>query len=357
MASNTSSKAVTVTCSVDPMTVDVKNAARCDFMDPAHCLYPFPNDHFSVVDNTTDSGRRVALDDASMPINETVDLSVALGAPAGTLVSPGGIPAIAADMNWSDGFSPGQMVLTYVPDLDITQTGIGQVDHMDRSLEADSPLVVIDAETLERHLVWGELDSFASSAATRSFIVRAGMNFREGHRYIVALRNAKNIDGKIIEPSAGFQVYRDGVPSNVPEIEARRAHMESIFGALAESGIERSTLYIAWDFTVASRRSLSSRMLHIRDDAFGKLGNAAPQFTVTKITQNPDANRSRRIEGTFVVPNYLNQTGGVSGSSFNYDMPNDGLPDQRNGPRRLRWAIRPYKLHAVLALYPSAQSS
>ena len=331
VVSPSSSKAVTVTCSVDPATVDVKNANRCDFLDSAHCLYPFPNDYFSVVDNATDTGRRVALDDASMPVNETVDLSVALGAPAGTLVSPGGIPVTAADMNWSDGFSPGQMILTYVPGLDLAQTGVGQIDYMERSLEADSPLVVIDADTLERHLVWGELDSFATSDATRSFIVRAGMNFREGHRYIVALRNARNKDGVLIEPSAAFRVYRDAVPSSIAEIEARRAHIESIFGTLAEAGIERSSLYIAWDFTVASRRGLSSRMLHIRDDAFSKLGNGAPAFTITNVQQNPDANRSRRITGTFVVPNYLNQAGGVSGSSFNYDTPNDGLPDQRNG--------------------------
>lgn len=334
-SSNMSSNAVTVKCSADPSLVDVTNADRCDFLDPAHCLYPFPNNHFSIVDATTDTGRRLALNDASMPLNQQVDLSPAVGAPAGTLISPGGIPVTATDMNWSDGFSPGQMVLTYVPDLDIGQTGIGQVNYMERSLEPDSPLVVIDAETHERHLVWGELDSFATSAATRSLIIRAGTNFREGHRYIVALRNPKNKDGAPIEPSTAFQVYRDGVPSNIPEIESRRSHMESIFSALTEAGIDRNTLYIAWDFTVASRRSLSSRMLRIRDDAFAKLGNNAPAFTITSVTQNPDANRSRRIQGTFVVPNYLNQAGGVAGSSFNYDLPNDGLPDQNTGAATL----------------------
>lgn len=336
MVSSMSSNAVTVKCGVDPSLVDVANADRCDFLDPAHCLYPFPNDHFSVVDPMTDTGRRVALNEMSMPVNQMVDLSVAIGAPAGTLVSPGGIPVTAVDMNWSDGFSPGQMLLAYVPNLDIAMTGIGQINHMERSLEADSPLVVIDAETRERHLVWGELDSFATSGATRSLIVRAGTNFREGHRYIVAVRNAKNAAGELLEPSTAFQVYREAIPSTIPEIEARREHMESIFGSLAEAGIERSTLFIAWDFTVASRRSLSSRMLHIRDDAFGKLGNAAPQFTITSVTQNPDANRSRRIQGSFTVPNYLNQAGGVSGSSFNYNMPNDGLPDQRNGTDTLQ---------------------
>jgi hypothetical protein len=88
MASSMSSNAVTVTCSVDPALVDVKNADRCDFLDPAHCLYPFPNDHFTIADPTTDTGRRVALNDASMPVNETVDLSAAIGVLPGTLVSP-----------------------------------------------------------------------------------------------------------------------------------------------------------------------------------------------------------------------------------------------------------------------------
>ncbi|HRI65178.1 MAG TPA: hypothetical protein PK156_13105 [Polyangium sp.] len=336
MASSMSPTAVAVKCGVDPSLVDVTNADRCDFLDSAHCLYPFPNDHFTVADPMTDTGRRLALNEMSMPVNQTVDLSAAAGAPPGTLVSPGGIPVTAVDMNWSDGFSPGQMVLTYVPNLDIAMSGIGQINHMERSLEADSPLVVIDAETGERHLVWGELDSFATSNATRSLIIRAGTNFREGHRYIVALRNLKNMAGEIIEPSVAFQVYRDGVASTIPEIEARRQHMESIFGTLAQAGIDRNTLYIAWDFTVASQRKLSSRMLHIRDDAFTKIGNAAPQFAITSVTQNPDANRSRRIQGTFTVPNYLNQAGGVSGSSFNYNMPNDGLPDQRNGTDTLQ---------------------
>lgn len=330
-ASDTSSKSVTVMCGVDPALVDVKDSARCDFLDPAHCLYPFPNDHFTVADNTTDTKRRIAFNEASMPVNEEVDLSPIIGAPPGTLVSPGGIPMSTKDFNWSDGFSPGQMLLTYVPGLDLAMTGMGQVNHMERSLEADSPLVVIDADTLERHLVWGELDSFATTDATRSLIIRAGLNFREGHRYLVALRNIKDSTGKLIEPSTAFQVYRDSVPSTIPEIEARRAHMESIFGHLAEAGIERSSLYLAWDFTVASQRSLSSRMLHIRDDAFAKLGTNAPAFTITSVLPNPDSNRSRRIIGTFTVPNYLNKANGVSGSSFNYNMPNDGLPDQLNG--------------------------
>lgn len=321
---------IVVTCSVDPATVDVKNADRCDFLDPAHCHFPFPSDHFTVLDPSTATGRRVALHPASMPVNKSVDLSPAIGAPPGTLVTPGDVPIDPTEWNRNDGFSPGQMALTYVPGLDLAATGIGPITHMERSLDPDSPLVVIDADSGERHLVWGELDAYATTDATRALILHAGVNYREGHRYIVALRDLKDKDGNLLEPSPAFQVYRDAVPSAVPAIEARRERMEQILGTLSAAGIARESLYIAWDFTVASRRNLSERVLHIRDDAFAALGDEAPSFTVTKVTQNPDANRSRRIEGTFTVPSYLDKPGGASGAAFYYAQPDDGLPDRMN---------------------------
>ena len=49
--------------------------------------------------------------------------------------------------------------------------------------------------------------------------------------------------------------------------------MEDIFRRLGRAGIERGGLYLAWDFTVASERSLSRRMLSIRDRAFAELGD------------------------------------------------------------------------------------
>ena len=48
--------------------------------------------------------------------------------------------------------------------------------------------------------------------------------------------------------------------------------MEEIFATLGQAGIER-TLYLAWDFTVASERNLTERALSMRDDAFAQLGD------------------------------------------------------------------------------------
>ena len=49
-----------------------------------------------------------------------------------------------------------------------------------------------------------------------------------------------------------------------------------MFKTLERAGIRRGSLYLAWDFTVASWQSLAARMLHIRDDAFAQLGDHEP---------------------------------------------------------------------------------
>src|SRR5688572_13956792 len=77
--------------------LDLSNADRCDFLDPAVCLYPFPNDHFTT---GTGAERRLNLQPDSMPRN-------VLGKP----VDP-------AAWNRNDGFSPGQLIVTKVPGLD-----------------------------------------------------------------------------------------------------------------------------------------------------------------------------------------------------------------------------------------------
>ena len=44
---------------------ETQNADRCDHTDEAVCLFPFPNDHFTTADPTTDTGRRLALNPLS----------------------------------------------------------------------------------------------------------------------------------------------------------------------------------------------------------------------------------------------------------------------------------------------------
>jgi hypothetical protein len=281
----------------------------CDDLDPAKCLYPFPNNHFTVRDPSTATGRRVQLSPDAMPRNA-----------AGVAIDP-------TEWNRNDGFSPGSPILTIVPGLDLARTGAAPETDIGRSLRASAPIVLLDATSGRRVPYWAELDQNVADPSMRSLIVRPAVNFREGHRIVVALRRLQDSSGTTIEPNDVFRAYRDNVKTDDRTIEARRPHMNNVLKLLDQAGVKRNDLYLAWDFTVASERNLSERMLHIRDDAFASLGADAPQFQVTQVDNDVDARVARRVTGTFTVPNYLTGDGGP-GSRFNTGS--NGLP-QQNG--------------------------
>ena len=168
--------------------------------------------------------------------------------------------------------------------------------------------------------------------------IRPAADWDEGARYIVALRRLRNASGdKILRAGAAFRLYRDRKETDNKLIESRRAHMNSIFRKLGKAGIGRKSLYLAWDFTVASERNLTERALHIRDDAFALLGDTnladgivqgnAPAFTVTSTTAvNDEPGVGMRIEGTFQVPCYLDSAGCEPGGGFSYASKRSNIP-------------------------------
>ncbi len=259
----------------------------CDFLDTADCLFPYPSDYLTIADPTTDTGRRVHYAVDTMPRNT------------------GDVPITPDDYNLNDGFSPGSSILLKVPGVDLAETGAVPITDLERAFDADQPVVVINADTLERHLIWAELDANATTDEARALILRPAKNFTEGARYIVALRNLKDAEGATIPAGADFAAYRDGTPTGDPVKEARRAHMEALFDTLTDAGIAREDLYLAWDFTVASTRNLTERLLFVRDDGFARLGSDAPAFTVTTVQDEVDANIFRIVDGTYTVERYV----------------------------------------------------
>ena len=326
----------------DPVApgVPTENFERCDFLDASLCLHPFPNDHFTRKDTGTPTGRRLALETNSMPRNK-----------AGKPIDP-------TDMNVSDGFSPGQAIITRVPGLETPEafraTGAVPIDNPARSLRRDAPVAVINAASARPHLVWSEIDSNPAAPEDRTLIVRPAVNFDEGARYVVALRRLRDAKGAPIAVRRAFRLYRDRIITDDPKVESRRAHMESLFGTLAAAGIARDDLYLAWDFTVASAKSTTQRMLSIRDRAFAELGDTnladravqggapawrlnpdIPDFLpdeqdldgVRSFTEEQDKRIARVVRGTFTVPCFLNAPGCPTGSQFSYD--DDPLEPER----------------------------
>jgi hypothetical protein len=244
----------------------IQEGMGCDTLDPSLCLFPFPNDAFTVADADTQTGRRLDFELSAMPRNGTDVTTPALGGE--------GKPVDPTEWNRNDGFSPGQAALTYVPGLDLHETWgttdrpvseageneHGYFDHRDHIADiglyerADAPIVILNADTGERHPFWSELDSHhGASDARRALILRPAVNYDHGARYIVALRNLRDGDGELIEAGAAFAAFRDGEATG-----DRAEHMEEIFGTLADAGIDREELYLAWDFTVISQHNMAS---------------------------------------------------------------------------------------------------
>jgi len=291
--------------------IDLASADRCDFLDTGRCLFPFPNDWFTIADPTTDTGRRIHLVRDSMPANKD-----------GVHIDP-------TEWNRGDGFSPGPLMLALVPDLDLAQTGAAPITDMQQAVQdPDSPIVLIDAESGQRFPLWAERDVQAPSPETSALEIRPGVNLASGRRYIVALRRLRDASGTLLPAGHAFRLYRDRIPTYVPAVEARRAHFEQLFGELAAAGIPRGDLFLAWDFTVRSKRDVSERLIHMRDDAFASLAGAAPSFSVTSVEENPTPQLLRRVKGTFQVPLYLTGTG-EPGSRLVLDA--NGLPVRQAG--------------------------
>ena len=310
----------------DPVFNPSQGEGACDPNDPSVCLQPWPNDFFTTTDSTTDTGRRVDLQLQSMPTNR-----------AGKPIDP-------SDINRNDGFSPDAPIVVKVPGLDTDQafarTGAVNLRDLSRAFDDAQPVVLINTRTLQRQLVWSEIDSSPadnpSDPSTRVLMIHPGVNLQENTRYIVALRNLRDAAGNVIPATGPFKALRDGTSSSDPTVAQRRKHYEALFNALAAAGVDRDSLYLAWDFTVASERSLSERQLSIRDDAFKALGDtnlsdlqvqgSSPAFKVTKVTDNVNSQIARRVEGTYTVPCYLNLPGCPSGSRFLYP------PGSTHGP-------------------------
>ena len=281
----------------------------CDPLDTTRCLLPFPSNLFTVHDSDANTLRRVAFPADGMPKNSS------------------GVGIDPAEWNRNDGFSPNTPILVHLPHLDAAASRLPSWTDIGSSLAPDATVVLIDADTQERVPLWAELDAHATRDADRLLTIRPAAALPEGHTFVVALRGMVDTSGKPIEPSPAFRVYRDSLATGIDAIEQRRTAMENDFAILADAGIEPHDLQLAWDFTVASERNISERMLHIRDIALGQLGDAAPAYRVTSLTLGPQRGVFLQIAGTFDVPNFL--TGdGSPGHGFNYAAFTSTNPDE-----------------------------
>jgi hypothetical protein len=305
------------------MFADVSSAAStgtsisCQPYTRAPCLLPFPDNRMTVPARGSVTGIQLKLPQGAMPSNTS------------------GTQLLATPFDQNDGFSPGSAILLHVPQLE-TQAALSRTKavgllNMAAYRATNAPIMVIDEKTGQRQMIYTQLDANDTSPATTDLMILPGASWQDGHTYVVVLRNLRNARGRLITAPAWFQRLRDG--RRLPAAErSQRARYAKIFKVLRRAGVAQDkTLYATWDFTVASAKELTERLLGIRDAAFAALGDSGlgdgqvtggvPAFTVTSDTTETfsDGRSGNVVIGSYQVPCYLQTCGDSATTGFNYD--------------------------------------
>ena len=287
----------TTDASTDTDATDTEDAAgepewptlACDSLVPQFCAYPFPNNVFTADDPDSSTGRRVAFSRDLMPATRS------------DLRAP---PEV---FNERDGFSTHGCITTLLPGM--ADTNLPGPWEIAASVEASSPTVLLDADTGERIAHFAELDRNGPADESPALLIQPTAALELGHRYIVALHDIRDHAGNLIAASEVFEALRDELEHDDPSVAQRRSLYRDIFTRLEDAGVQRETLQLAWDFTVASREDTSGRMLSMRDQALAATPTSGPTFEILSVTEDWSEHVFRHIEGEIEVPLFLTEPG------------------------------------------------
>lgn len=215
----------TLACSSSTDTTS-EATGTCDGRDQRACLLPWPSDRYTVPDDSTPTGVRLALPADGVPSN--VD----------------GVAIDVSDQNLGDGFSPATSILVSIPDVDLAASGVANADTIGTSIADDAPIALTDLTTGERWPYWAELDA-TGEPGDQVLLIHPAVSLTEGHRFGVRVADLVTASGEAVA----------------------------------------TALPMEWGFPVASAESLSGRLRSM----VTATADLVPGFTVTSIdtTSNP----------------------------------------------------------------------
>ena len=230
---------------------EVVSLTRPDLCDPLiasdgpldpRCLYPWPSSRYLEPADTA-TGVRLALPPAAMPEvvvfpDDSIDGADLTQQQTRELIAAlivgDRAPLDPTPFDTHDGFSPTVQILMHFPGrVDLVSSGVSRLlpetrTFDRRSLDPDSPTVLVDADTGEwiPHFIENDFRATPEYQARQVFggdfldqqatILRPGRSLIPGHRYIVAVRDLVHPDGTPVEAEAVFAALRDGRPSDIP---------------------------------------------------------------------------------------------------------------------------------------------
>jgi hypothetical protein len=268
----------------DPLAIP----AECNPLGGVSCMQPWPSSAYLVEDGSTVTGYRLQVPVEAMPINTS-----------NIVVDP-------TPINRWDGLSPsGPISVSFTGG--VSADGLPSISDIEASLDADSPIVLINMDTGERAPFFAEVDMNSDDPTVRALIVRPTVRLAQASRYAVGVTTAvKSADGSDLPIPEAFAALRDGGSYRHPRMDFLEPRYDAIFSALEAEGVSRDELVVAWDFVTASDEMLTSDLLAMRADALDAMGDVGANlgFDLTEFTG--DGVRTHKLLiGTLDSPNFL----------------------------------------------------
>ena len=248
---------------------------------PEIALLPYPSDYYLEEDPTTNTGFRLRIPQEALP--------------------EGMLDWLFTD---ADGFTMAPAILAWLPGgfdkgalPDPTDTGA--------TLEDDSPVFLVNAETNERVPVLAELDANTDDVEQQTLILRAHRRLDPDTEYVVILRDLlRTRDGQVHTPSAAFLALRDGQATGDPHVERQRdAYDTWVNPTLASQGLDPSEVVLAWSFHTRSEQNVVSWLLAMQQRAWAA---DVGDYTIEEDGLD-DNGEYRLISGTFQAPSFRNE--------------------------------------------------
>ena len=168
-----------------------------------------------------------------------------------------------------------------------------------------SPVMLVDAETLELVPVLAEVDLQTDLTREQSFILRPMRSLDPATTYVVVLTDGlKTLEGESPAVSDGFLALRDDIPTDSDAVEVQRDAYVTVNATIDGLGLSRDNVVQAWSFTTRSLDQVVGKVLSMHDQMW-----AWEDFEVA-IDGEPSYREDDGLylyTGTMVVPDFMGE--------------------------------------------------
>ncbi len=285
-------------------------------------LLPFPSMQLTRPDESSSTGFRLAVPEGLLPYSE------------------GGSPIPVERLNRLDGFSVAATAVVAFEGVSLDGSNLPHWTDPAASLQAESPVWLVDLDSGERLPLFAELDAHpeAVPGESQALLIRPLRAMAFGTRHAVVITDAlRQADGSAVPVPEGFGGLRDGAPH--PSLAGEQDRFEALFEQLEAQGLARGDMLLAWDFVTGSEAVMHAHLDRVLAAAREDLPadpSLSPDYGIDNFW-SPDEGDVlspyawRVAEGGFQLEGFLTPEG-------DFELGEDGAPVSQ-GDQEVYWMV------------------